>query len=244
MTQEQRKNKPASPKLFAEDGKPLKVLSTSLGIALLANAVFSTGAMATSGTAGSSDEQPKLVSWSTEDVKKYYDAKVDWSLPITPESLAVKQEEGEGAGSGSGDTTVIHHYESGFGWDDLLLYHLLFNAGSSYSSKGWYSKRPAYYTKSYYSKSKQSYQPKTYTSDMFQNKQVAGTSVRPKTSTTTGSVTRRSTSSQPGGIGGKSSGISSSGTSGTSGSKSSSVSSSGSSKSSSTSSGRSSGFGG
>lgn len=239
MNQEQRKSKPTSPKLFAEDGKPLKVLSTSLGVALLANAVFSSGAMATSGTAGSSDEQPKLVSWSTEDVKKYYDAKVDWSLPITPESLAVQQDAAEG--SGSRDATVIHHYESGFGWDDLLLYHLLFNAGSSYSSKSWYSKRPAYHTKSYYSKSKQSYQPKTYTSDMFQNKQVAGTSVRPKTSTTTGSVTRRTTSSQPGGIGGKSSGISSSGTSG---SKSSSVSSSGSSRSSSTSSSRSSGFGG
>ncbi|MFD0960102.1 hypothetical protein [Paenibacillus chungangensis] len=239
MNQEQSNNKTASPKLFAADGKPLKVLSTSLGVALLANAVFSSGAMATSGTAGSSDEQPKLVSWSTEEVKKYYDAKVDWSLPITPESLAVQQEEAEG--SGSGETTVIHRYESGFGWDDLLLYHLLFNAGSSYSSKGWYNKRPAYYTKSYYSKSKQSYQPKTYTSDMFQNKQVAGTSVRPKTSTTTGSVTRRSTSSQPGGIGGKSSGLSSSGTSG---SKSSSVSSSGSSRSSSTSSSRSSGFGG
>ncbi|MDQ6420023.1 hypothetical protein RB620_11310 [Paenibacillus sp. LHD-117] len=228
MTHDDKKQPQAagSPRLFTPDGKPLKVLSTSLGIALLANAVLSTGVSATSATTGSG--QPKLVSWSTEEVKAYFDATVDWSLPMPP--LEDEEEDEPVASSGgSSSPTVIHHYGSGFGWDDLLLYHLLFNNGGSYSSSGYYKNRPAYY-----STSKTRYTPKTYTSDMFQNKQVAGTSVKPKTSSSTGSVTRRSTSSSPGGIGGNSSGLSSSGSK-------SSVSSSGSNSSSGS---KSSGFGG
>lgn len=219
---------------FTADGKPIRVLSTSLGVALLANAILSTGVTATSGTSTGSEE-PKLVSWSTEEVKTYFDKSVDWSIPLP--SLEEEKQEGENAtgsssGSSGGGTTVVNHYGSGFGWDDLLLYHLLFNRGSSYSSTGWHNNRPAYNTKT-----NTPYKPKQYSSDTFQNKQVAGTTVKPKTSSSTGSITRRSTSSSPGGIGGKSSGLSSSSSS--SGKSSSSVSSGSSSKSS-----KSSGFGG
>lgn len=221
MNHDDKKNLPSS-KLFTADGKPLRVLSTSLGAALLANAILSTGVSATSGTAGG--EEPKLVSWSSEEVKAYFDKNVDWSLPL-PAAVEGKEVT---AGGTSGSSTVVHHYNSGFGWDDLLLYHLLFNSGSGYSSSSYYKKRPTYYTSS-----KAPYAPKSYSSESFQNKQVAGSTVRPKTSSSTGSVTRRSTSSKPGGIGGKSSGLSSSGSSG---GKSSSVTSG--------SSGKSGGFGG
>lgn len=203
MTHEDKKQ-PSSPKLFTPDGKPLRVLSTSLGVALLANAVLSTGVSATSGGTGSSEE-PKLVSWSTEEVKAYFDKNVDWSLPLEIAPEPTEEPDNSGSAGTGGGTTVVHHYYGGFGWDDLLLYHLLFNSGSSYSSSSYYKSRPAYYTKT-----KSTYTPMTYSSSTFQNKQVAGSTVRPKTSSSTGSVTRRSTSSSPGSIGGKSSSMSSS----------------------------------
>lgn len=188
-------------KWLTEGGKPLRVLSTSLGVALLANAVLSTGVSANSGGAAP-QEQPELVSWSTEDVKKYFDPNVDWNLPLLePQPTEEAADDGSG---GTGSTTVVNHYGTGFGWDDLLLYHLLFNSGSSYSSSAYYKKRPTYYYKS-----TTPYRPSTYTSDSFQNKAVVGSTVRPKTSSSTGSVTRRSTSSNPGSIGGTSSSISS-----------------------------------
>lgn len=220
--EKQQPKSSASPRLFTSEGKPVKVLSTSLGIALLASAVL--GGTGVSATSATGSEQPKLVSWSSEEVKAYFDATVDWSLPMP--SLEEDQTEApEEPADGGASPTVIHHYGSGFGWDDLLLYHLLFNNGGSYSSSGYYKNRPAYY-----STNKARYTPKTYSSDTFQNKQVAGSTVKPKTSSTTGTITRRSTSSSPGGIGGKSSSLSSSGSK--------------SSVSSGVSSGRSSGFGG
>ncbi|MBH5319976.1 hypothetical protein I6N90_19430 [Paenibacillus sp. GSMTC-2017] len=205
MSQENKK--PAS-KLFTAEGKPLRVLSTSLGVALLANAIFSTGVAASGGTTA----DPKLVSWSTEEVKAYYDPNVDWSIPL---KFPLEDDEDEETTSSAGGTTVVHHYNSGFGWDDLLLYHLLFNRGSSYSSSRWYSNRPAYY-----SNSSKPYKPKSYSSEMFQNKYVTGTSLMPRTSKSTGSVTKRSTSSSPGAIGGNSSSYSSSSSSSSSSSKS------------------------
>ncbi|MEK3883017.1 hypothetical protein [Paenibacillus sp. PL2-23] len=231
MTQDDNQQTQEQPvRWLTADGKPLRVLSTSLGVALLANAVLSTGVSANSG--GAAAEEPKLVSWSSDEVKTYFDPNIDWNLPML-QPLPTDQPEGEGSeeGGAGGGSNVVHHYGTGFGWDDLLLYHLLFNSGSSYSSSSYYKKRPTYYYKS-----STPYRPTSYTSDTFQNKSVVGSTVRPKTSTTTGSVTRRSTSSSPGGIGGTSSSISS-------GSKSSSSSSS--SSGSSVSSGKSSsGFGG
>lgn len=219
-------------KLFTSDGKPIRVLSTSLGIALLANAMFIPGgAAASANTAG---EEPQLVSWSTEEVKAYFDKNVDWNIPYPEEGAQEVEQEGEGAVTSNGTTVVNNYggYNSGFGWDDLLLYHMLFNSGANYSSRGWYKDRPTYY-----GGTRTTYKPPTYSSDKFQNKQVPGSVVKPKTSTSsTGSITRRGTSSKAGGIGGTSSGLNSS--------KNSKSSSSSSSKSSSRSSSSKSGFGG
>lgn len=202
LANEENAKEPAVSKLFNAEGKPLRVLSTSLGIALLANALFVPGG---AGASGSSGEEPQLVSWSTEEVKAYFDKNVDWNIPYPDEGAEETLQEGSGV-STSGGTTVINNYggyNSGFGWDDLLLYHMLFNNGSYYSSRGWYNDRPTYY-----GGTRTAYRPPTYNSGSFQNKPVAGSVVKPKTSTSSsGSITRRGTSSNKGGIGGTSSGL-------------------------------------
>ena len=205
--QPQDKEKSIS-KLFTPEGKPIKVLSTSLGVALLANAFLMSGVTAADATNGTADE-PKLVSWSTEEVKAYFDKNADWNIPLPEETE--KEDQTQSGSTGSGDTTIINNYgtsHSGFGWDDLLLYHFLFNSGSSYRPSTYYDNRRTYYTGT-----SQTYKPRSYTSSTFQNKPVVGSTVTPKTSRTTGSITRRGTSSGSGGIGGKSSGYSSSGSS-------------------------------
>ncbi|REE54738.1 hypothetical protein A8990_1777 [Paenibacillus taihuensis] len=217
-------------KLFTKDGKPLRILSTSLGVALIANAVFGGMAYAegnSSATATAGTEQPKLVEWSSDAVKQYFDPAVDWNIPMLADENAEDQDNEEAAGSGStavsggaggggtsssGDTIIVNNgYHSSFGWDDLMLYHLLFNQGSSYSTTRYYTTHTTYKPNTH-----TTYKPKTaYNSDSFQNKPVSGSTVRPVTSNKSGSVTRRSksTSSSPGGIGGKSSSMSSSGSS-------------------------------
>jgi hypothetical protein len=219
LAQDSSAQQPVEAKRSAPDDKPLRVLSTSLGIALLANAFLVTGAAVAEtasnspANSGSAADEPQLVAWSTDAVKAYFDKNVDWSIPL-PKAGDDKDKNKEqlgatGGGSSSGGTTVINNYgsgyQSGFGWDDLLLYHLLFNSGSNYSSSGWYNNHPGYYAGT-----STPYKPRSYTSDTFQNKPVAGSVARPKTSTSTGSFTSRSTSSKAGGIGGNSSGISSS----------------------------------
>ncbi|WNS42442.1 hypothetical protein [Paenibacillus sp. MMS20-IR301] len=218
MAKYENTKEPAVTRLFTPDGKPIRVLSTSLGIALLANALFIPGGAGASGNGGAVEE-PKLVSWSTEEVKDYFDKNVDWNIPYPEEGQEEVLEEGRGVVTSNG-TTVINNYggyNSGFGWDDMLLYHMLFNSGSYYSSRGWYNDRPTYY-----GGTRTTYKPPTYSSGSFQNKPVAGSVAKPKTSTTsTGSITRRNTSSKSGGIGGTSSGLGSSTSgSGTSSSKS------------------------
>jgi hypothetical protein len=189
-------------KLFNSDGKPIKVLSTSLGIALLANALLIPGGAGASNA--TAVEEAQLVSWSTEEVKAYYDKNVDWSIPFPDEGKEV-EEQGEGVVTKDG-TTVVNNYgghNSGFGWSDLLLYHMLFNSGSNYSSRGWANDRPTYY-----GGTRNTYTPPSYSNDKFQNKNVAGSVVKPKTSTSTqGTITRRTTSTKAGGIGGNSSGL-------------------------------------
>ncbi|MEK8216829.1 hypothetical protein NSQ75_32230 [Paenibacillus sp. FSL L8-0463] len=208
LGKDENAKEPAVSKLFNAEGKPLRVLSTSLGIALLANALFVPGG---AGASGSSGEEPKLVSWSTEEVKAYFDKNVDWNIPYPEGNVEETVQEGSGVVT-SGGTTVINNYggySSGFGWDDMLLYHMLFNSGSFYSSRGWYNDRPTYY-----GGTRTTYKPPTYNSGSFQNKKVAGSVAKPKTSTSsTGSITRRGTSSKKGGIGGTSSGLGSSGSS-------------------------------
>lgn len=202
-------------KAFNKEGIPLKVLSTSLGVALLANMVFAPNdihAETASQSSSESSSEPQLVEWSTDAVKQYYDPSVDWNLPLPSEKQLDEPEETEeqqvqGNGGSSGGTTVVYTNGSNFGWDDLMLYHLMFNSGSSYSSQSWSSSH-----KSYNYGTTTTYRPKTHTSDAFQNKTVVGSAVKPKTSQASGTITRRSTSSKPGDIGGKSSGFSSSGT--------------------------------
>jgi len=237
MSPREKRRKDAEPpqlQLLAPDGKPLKVLSTSLGIALLANALYSAGAPRTasaaddapvpaaeasasatsSASASAQATGPVLVEWSNDDVKAYFDPSVDWNIPL-PDDEAEQASGAEGTGGsgdgGSGGTVVVHDGSSGFGWDDLLLYHLIMGRGGSYSSSAYYGSHTAY------TSGGQAYKPRSYGQDTFQNKPVVGSSVRPKTSNSSGSVTRRSTSSSSGGIGGKSSGFSSSGSSHSSG---------------------------
>lgn len=216
MTNEQQpQDKEKQPaKLFTPEGKPVRVLSTSLGVALLANAFLLAGG-ATAGSVnagGDTAGEPKLVAWSTEEVKAYFDKNADWNIPLPEENEKEDgTQSGSSGGASSGGTTVINNYgtsHSGFGWDDLLLYHFLFNSGSSYHPSTYYDNRKTYYTGT-----SQSYKPRSYSSGAFQNKQVVGSTVTPKTSRSTGSITRRGTSSNSGGIGGKSSGYSSSGSS-------------------------------
>ncbi|OPA80433.1 hypothetical protein BVG16_06800 [Paenibacillus selenitireducens] len=222
MNKEDKKDTPLRLQLFDQEGKPLRVLSTSLGIALLANVFLLPSdvnmASAEPNTSQSTTE-PVLVEWSNDDVKKYFDAAVDWNIPSLVSDKQGTEEEGDQGGAGgssggsSGGGTTVVHTTSGFGWNDLLLYHLIFNRGSTYSSNSWYSNHTAYDTRS-----GNVYKPQKYGASTFQNRTVHGSSVVPKTSKSSGSITKRSTSSSPGGIGGKSSGFSSSGSS--SGSKS------------------------
>ncbi|MDT2235151.1 hypothetical protein P7H16_00375 [Paenibacillus larvae] len=67
--------------------KPLKVLSTSLGIILAANLLL----LPTAHAEGSSE--PKLVEWSNENVKKFFDANTDWNIPLPQEK---KKRQGTG----------------------------------------------------------------------------------------------------------------------------------------------------
>ncbi|MBB6731816.1 hypothetical protein [Cohnella zeiphila] len=216
--------------LLAPDGKPLKALSTSLGIALLANALYSAGtprtasaaddapvpaagasASATSSASASARPAgPVLVEWSNDEVKAYFDPSVDWNIPLPDDDAeqatsAGTEGTGGSAGGGTGGTVIVRDGYSGFGWDDLLLYHLIMGRGGSYSSSAYYGSHAAY------TSGGQAYKPRSFGQDAFRNKPVVGSSVRPKTSNSGGSITRRSTSSSAGGIGGKSSGFSSSG---------------------------------
>lgn len=195
-----------SPPQEAGVSRPVKVLSTSLGLALIAHAAI---APVGSASASSGSAEPKLVEWSSDEVKQYYDPSVDWSLPIDEQKLK-EQEQTTAPTDGSGGTTVVNNYYGGygssFGWDDMLLYHFLFNNAGVYSSRGWYDNR-----RGYYAGSSRPYTPRTYSSGSFQNREVSGSTVRPKTSNSTGKITRRSTSSSSGGVGGKSSGLGSSG---------------------------------
>lgn len=215
-----RRSRAVSSPDASADRKAPKVLSTALGIALLAGSVAPLGAAAapastTSAAASPSPSatsdagaSPVLAEWSTEAVKAFYDPALDWNLPeFTADSAEapVTSEPAEStAVTGGGGATVVH--SSGFGWDDLMLYHLIFNRGGSYSSAAWGASHPAYSAST-----GAAYTRPSYDADRFQNRPTAGSTVRPKTSSDSGSITRRSTSASKGSIGGNSSGFSSSG---------------------------------
>lgn len=209
-------------------GKQLKVLSTSLGIMLAGHLLLAPGihAETANGTA------PQLVEWSSDEVKAYFNPSIDWNIPVPFE-----QKEGQASptpsatpasgGTSNGSAPVIIQnnggFGGGFGWDDLLLYHMIFNRGSLYSSSNWVNSRP-----SYDYRTNTPYVPKTYSSGSFTNSPITKT---PTTSSGTGSFTTnksssssssssntgsssKSTSSSSGSIGGNSSGFSSSSSSG------------------------------
>lgn len=194
-----------------ESSKPFRILSTSLGVALAANMMLMPTAGAEGTTTSDSAAVPKLLEWSSDEVKQYFDPKMDWNIPLPaseqPGSDGTDETSAEGDKGSSGQAPMVIH--NGFGWSDLLLYHMIFNRGSSYSSSGWSDRRPVYD-----SGTNKPYQPKTFNSGTFENRPVVNSRVKPKTVDSSGKITRRSTkasSSSSGGIGSKSSGFSSSG---------------------------------
>ncbi|MCY9588812.1 hypothetical protein PC41400_07100 [Paenibacillus chitinolyticus] len=173
--------------------KPLRVLNTSLGVVLAANLLLVPAVYAESKAA-----EPQIIEWSNEDVKTYFDPSADWNIPLpeqldkpgagatpTPTPSAGVGTGGTGAGVGTAAPIV---YNNGLNWTDLMLYHLIFNSGGSYSSSGWSSSRP-----SYDYRTKKPYSVPTYDSTKFQNKQTANSTVKPKTSNTTGAFNSKST---------------------------------------------------
>lgn len=174
---------------------PVKVLSTSLGVALAAHMLLTPGMFGEAQVHAAADE-PKLTEWSTEAVKQYFNPSLDWSLPLPDNGAAsASPSPSPGASGGGSAAPVVIHQGGGFGWDDLLLYHLLFNRGGSYSSSGWHRSHPVYDPRT-----NQPYKPKTYSTGAFENKPVPGTNVKPKTSASSGSFTTKqgASSSKPG----------------------------------------------
>jgi hypothetical protein len=204
------------------NGKPLRILSTSLGLVLVANMLFAPavyGETATPTPSQSTANQPKLTEWSSEEVKKYYDPNVDWNIPL-PANDSKDQSQTSGSAdtnaNGNSNSTVIVNnggggFGGGIGFTELLLFHMMFNRGGAYSSSQWYDRRPVFDPGT-----SRPYQAKSFNSDTFQNRPTAGSSVRPSTSQKSGtfstksSAGSKSTSSSKGGIGGNSSGFSSS----------------------------------
>lgn len=197
---------------FLYKGKPLKTLSTTLGIALVANLALTPFVYAEGETTNSTE--PKLVEWSSEEVKTYFDKNMDWNIPLLiPEETESVGESTDETQTEAGSSNQPVYINNGFGWDDMLLYHLIFNSGRSYSTRGWYDSRPVYDPRT-----KQTYKSKSYDSGTFQNKPVVNSTVRPKTVSSAGTITKRdsnkSTSTSKGSIGNKSSNLSSSSKSG------------------------------
>jgi hypothetical protein len=197
---------------MANEEKPLRILSTSLGIALAANLLLIPMAHGENSADSAGKEKPKLVEWSSDEVKKYFDPNVDWNIPfpVDNQKNAINQGQGSNGTGSSGPAYVGSVRSNGFGWDDLMLYHMIFNSGSPYSASSWSQQRPTYDART-----NQRYKSSTFDSGAFQNKPVVNSRVNPKTVDSSGTIIRRSStkaSSAPrGSIGGESGGFSSSG---------------------------------
>jgi hypothetical protein len=214
-----KQDQPTEMEKWTYKGKPLRILSTSLGIALIANMLMMPYVYGAETPSPTPANGPKLVEYSSEQVKKYYDPNVDWNIPVPFDD---KGQPVEGANSGSGssetdsnsnNTTIINngggYGGGGIGWTELLLFHMIFNRGNAFSSNQWNNSRPVFDAGT-----NRPYQAKSFTSDTFQNRPTTGSSVRPTTSKSSGTFStksNKSSSSTKGGIGGKSSGFSSSG---------------------------------
>jgi hypothetical protein len=250
ITQSDNGEPSKQPPKDSSSAKPVKVLSTSLGLMLAGHLLLAptlSAEVAPSSSPSSSPSStpvstpvssPQLVEWSSEEVKAYYNASVDWSIPLP--KLEADKKEGQPTptpsvgGTSGGNTPIIINnggssgggfFGGGFGWDDLLLYHMIFNRGNSYSSNSWVNNRP-----SYDYRTNQPYVPQTYDNRSFANQTKAnlatprtnsrsgsfstnkssGSSSSSSSSSTSASSSSKSTSTSSGSIGGKSSSFSSS----------------------------------
>ncbi|TXK75855.1 hypothetical protein [Paenibacillus sp. N3.4] len=176
--------------------RPLKVLSTSLGFLLVGQMLISQAFAVEAPSSGTAQAgASKLVEWSSDEVKAYYDPAVDWSLPIPPNNqlsnpTPTPQADSGTTGSGASTSPIIINQVShggGFGWDDLLLYHLIFNRVSPYSSSNWGNNH-----RSYNYRSNTPYVTKTYEANSFSNRSATKT---PTTSSKTGTFTTNKSSS-------------------------------------------------
>lgn len=173
--------------------RPLKVFSASISLVLVGQLLLLPAYAAETPAPNASSS--KLVEWSTDEVKAYFDPAVDWNLPIPPAAGAASPSPsptpiaGSGTTGGSTAPIIVNNYGggSGFGWDDLLLYHLIFNSPSPYSSSNWGSSH-----RSYYYRSNTPYVTKTYQPSTFSNR---STTKAPTTSSGTGTFTTNKSSS-------------------------------------------------
>ncbi|MBA2944099.1 hypothetical protein HZF08_38145 [Paenibacillus sp. CGMCC 1.16610] len=174
--------------------RPLKVFSASISLVLVGQLLLLPVNAAE--TPAPNTASSKLVEWSTDEVKAYFDPAVDWNLPVPPTAGTASPSPSPTPTAGSGSTgggtapIVVNNYGgggSGFGWDDLLLYHLIFNSPSPYSSSSWGSSH-----RSYYYRSNTPYVTKTYQPSSFSNR---STTKAPTTSSGTGTFTTNKSSS-------------------------------------------------
>ncbi|MDB5052591.1 MAG: hypothetical protein JWM44_641 [Bacilli bacterium] len=224
MKEEQIRTDSLRSERWTYKGKPLRILSTSLGLALVANLFLGASAFAEATPTPTPNvaDQPKLVEWSSDQVKKYYDPSVDWNIPMPADTKQGNGDSQANSGSnnsstsGNSNSTVIvnnggGYYGGGFGWTDLLLYHMIFNRGGFYSSNHYYNSNTVFNAGT-----SQPYKAKSFSTDTFQNRPTTGSTVRPNTSQKSGTFSTKSnsstksTTSSKGGIGGNSSGLSSS----------------------------------
>lgn len=174
--------------------RPLKVFSASISLVLVGQLLLLPAYAAE--TPAPNTASSKLVEWSSDEVKAYFDPAVDWNLPVPPAAGAASPSPSPTPIAGSGGSTggstapiIVNNYGggSGFGWDDLLLYHLIFNSPSPYSSSNWGSSHRSYYYRSNTPYVTKSYQPSTFSN--------RSTTKAPTTSSGTGTFTTNKSSS-------------------------------------------------
>ncbi|GGI44203.1 hypothetical protein GCM10008018_05930 [Paenibacillus marchantiophytorum] len=175
--------------------RPLKVLSASLSLFIAGHLLLLPAHAAESPNPNTG--AAKLVEWSSDEVKSYYDPSTDWNIPLlSAKPAASPTPTGTGGTVGSTAPIIVNQVSggSGFGWDDLLLYGLIINSVSPYSSSSWGNNH-----RSYYYRSNTPYVTKTYQPSTFSNRSTTKT---PTTSSGTGTfTTNKSSTSKTGSTG-------------------------------------------
>ncbi|UKS24390.1 hypothetical protein LOZ80_22510 [Paenibacillus sp. HWE-109] len=175
--------------------RPLKVLSASLSLFIAGHLLLLPAHAAESPNPNTG--AAKLVEWSSDEVKSYFDPSTDWNIPLlSAKPAATPTPTGTGGTVGSTAPVIVNQVSggSGFGWDDLLLYGLIINSVSPYSSSSWGNNH-----RSYYYRSNTPYVTKTYQPSTFSNRSTTKT---PTTSSGTGTfTTNKSSTSKTGSTG-------------------------------------------